>query len=79
MCDHEPTRRQLLVGAAVGTAALLTGARPATAAYPPPVAPVEVMPGLFIQSRAYSGGDLLSKRPTVLEDAQFLLVFQLNW
>ncbi|MCB0957798.1 MAG: N-acetylmuramoyl-L-alanine amidase, partial [Ilumatobacter sp.] len=74
MCDHEPTRRQLLVGAAVGTAALLTGARPATAAYPPPVAPVEVMPGLFIHPRAHWGGDLPPKRPTVLEDSRFLLV-----
>ena len=74
MCEHEPTRRQLLVGAAVGTAALMAGARPAVAAYPPPVAPVEVMPGLLIHPRAHWGGDLPPKRPTVLEDSRFLLV-----
>jgi N-acetylmuramoyl-L-alanine amidase len=76
MCDCGSSRREVLVGAAIGAAALAIGGRAAAA--PGDVAadaPAEVvMPGLAIYPRTAWGADLVPKAPPVREDARFLLV-----
>jgi hypothetical protein len=85
--DHGSTRRDVLVGAAVGVAALAVAGHLASghvaAAAGPAVGPVdvaadapaeEVMPGLWIFPRNAWGSDLPPKAATVREDARFLLV-----
>jgi N-acetylmuramoyl-L-alanine amidase len=81
VCDCQPktppTRRELLIGAAIAApaialAAVLGPGRPAPAAAA--VAPVEVMPGLSILPRDAWGADLPPKGPIAREDPKFLLV-----
>ncbi len=78
MCDHQPTsRRDLLVGAAVGGSALLLACGAAVSAAPvavPPVPAVEVMPGLSVFPRDAWGADLPPKGRIQREDPRFLLV-----
>jgi hypothetical protein len=81
VCDCQPktppTRRELLIGAAlaapvIALAGVFAVGRPAPAAAA--VAPVEVMPGLSILPRDAWGADLPPKGPLYREDPKFLLV-----
>lgn len=77
MCDHQPTsRRDLLVGAAVGgSALLLAGGAAATAAPAAPAVPaIDVMPDLAVFPREAWGADLPPKGPITREEPRFLLV-----
>ncbi len=80
MCDSQPTRRELLIGAALATPALAlatalgSGVGRSAAATLPAAPPVEVMPGLSIYPRAAWGSSLPPKGPIVREDPRFLLV-----
>lgn len=78
VCDHQPTsRRDLLVGAAVGGSALLLAGGAAVSAAPVAVTPVpavEVMPGLSVFPRDAWGADLPPKGRIQREDPRFLLV-----
>ena len=76
MCGDDPTRRDVLLGAAVlGVAGLLGRPGAAGAAPPAPdVAPVTVAPGLEILPRDAWGADLPPKGPITGEEVRFLLV-----
>lgn len=80
MCGDDPTRRELLAGAALVAGGLLTGGLTSAAragAEPRPlpvVAPVEVAPGLAIAPRDAWGVDLPPTGPLTTDEIRFLLV-----
>jgi hypothetical protein len=75
MCGDDPTRRDVLLGAAVmGLAGLLGRSRSAHATPLAEVPPVMVAPSLAIMPRDSWGADLPPRGPITGEDVRFLLV-----